>query len=103
MQVWECEERCGECGEEWRKVWGSVLGCGRGEERCGERHGDVGRGAGSVEKDVGKCVRVWERRRKAWGGMWVWGKCGGVWENVEKVVGKCVGVWGKLRDMWREV
>ena len=25
--------RCGECEEMWRKVWGSVLGCGVSEQR----------------------------------------------------------------------
>ena len=36
VAVWGCKGRCGECGERYEKVWG--------------RYGDVGGGAGSVEK-----------------------------------------------------
>ena len=63
------------CGGDWGggvgEVWGTVLGWGGGEGKCGERWG-------------GRCgeVRVWVEVRKNVG------KCGVV---VRRVVGECMG------------
>ena len=45
--------------EVWESVWEKCGGCGKGEGRCGGRHGDVGEGKRDVggERSVGK---VWE-------------------------------------------
>ena len=71
---------------------GSVLGCGIGEGRCGERCGEVlgrcGKGCwdvGEVKGDVGRSVLECGGGKERWG---VWGSVGGG-------VGKCVGVWGR--------
>ena len=64
VDVWGCEGRCEGCGKMSRKVWGNVLGCGRGEERCKQRYEDVGEvqeESGNVEKGVWKFVGVWKR------------------------------------------
>ena len=73
------------------EVWGSVLGCGGGEERC--RGMEKCRGGGG--RGVGKCVGVWgEVRRDVGKGV---GICGGG-------VKKCVGVWGEVKgDVGRDV
>ena len=65
------------CGEVWKTVWVSVLGCGGGE----------GRGIGGVGEGKERC-----------------GGCEEVWGNVWESVGKCVGeVRGEVRGVWGKV
>ena len=64
-------------------MWGSVLGCGGGEGRCGRGIGSVEGGKG----DVG-CEEIW---REVWESVW----------SDYKGCGKCVGVWGEMEgEVW---
>ena len=51
------------CGEVLREVGESVLGCGEGKKRCGERCGEMCWSVGEVWESVGggveKYVEVW--------------------------------------------
>ena len=66
-------------------MWGSVLGCGGGEGRCGERceeeRGDRGKGeyggvGGSVEKCTGVCGEIKKDVGRGVGMRRSGGRCG---------------------------
>ena len=64
-------------------MWGSVLRCGVGEERSGERCKGGFRGCGKVWKEMRGDVggsKVWGEVREMWGEVWVVGavkgRCG---------------------------
>ena len=67
-----------------------MLRCGKGEERCGERYGDVRGGAMSVGKCGERCGEDCWGVGEVGNGVGRYGDVGGVWENVEKSVWKYV-------------
>ena len=91
-------------------MWGSVLRCGVGEKRSGERCKGGFRGCGKVWKEMRGDVggsKVWGEVREMWAvgevdvgrSMEGVGRCGG---NAERGGGRCAGVRGSVVKGERE-
>ena len=72
-------------------MWESVLRCGVGEERSGER----------CKRGFRGCGKVWKDMRGDVGGNKVWGEVREMWV-VGEGKGRCGKKYGGCREVWRK-